>query len=68
MTAHADGERWHVTTRRGEALGTVEWHREWRTYEFVPAFGCAFTPDCLRPLAVFCEELTKERLRAGVRT
>ena len=35
----------------GAHLGTLEWHAEWRCWEFVPAPHVGLTSQCLRDLA-----------------
>ena len=57
--------RWWISSQRtGAKLGVVQWYSHWRQYVFSPNPGCIFNRHCLRLLADFCEEKTKEH-RAG---
>src|SRR3990167_4519040 len=45
-----------VYTRRGvngvgDRLGTIEWHKRWKCWQFNPNPSTGFTEDCLRDLA-----------------
>lgn len=52
---------WSVIAHEGNAdLGTVKWFGRWRRYAFFPAPATVFEKDCLRDLADFCDEITKE--------
>lgn len=44
----------------GEALGVVSWFGRWRGYAFHPLQGTVFEPTCLRDLADFVQEKTRE--------
>ncbi len=56
---------WMVAGRGGDGaddfeLGYVKWFAPWKTYSFEPHSGTVFEKRCLRDIAQFCEELTKE--------
>lgn len=56
-----------VFTKAGiSALGVIKWYAPWRAYAFFPNAGTLYEPVCLRDLATFCEQQTRER-RAEVR-
>lgn len=65
MHAELCGGQWTLTTKRGEVLGTVDWHEAWHRFEFVPAENAAFTSDCLRPLADFLDQVTADAKARG---
>lgn len=46
----------------GIRLGTIEWSDKefWNCYAFFPLPNTMYEEDCLRDIANFCEELTKE--------
>lgn len=51
---------WHVYTVKGEEiLGSVKWFGRWRRYAFFP-LNSVFEQDCLRDIANFIEEKTRE--------
>lgn len=45
-------------------LGTIEWSdkQHWNCYAFFPACGVMFEKECLRDIANFCEQKTKEEI------
>lgn len=45
-------------------LGEVRWHAAWRQYTFRPHAETIWNPDCLREIADFCEEHTREHKQA----
>lgn len=49
-----------VNVRTRDSLGYIEWFFNWRRYVFAPNSGMIFEKDCLRTIADFCEEKTKE--------
>ena len=53
-------------TVRGGAikLGTVKWYAPWRRYCFFPNAQCVFEQDCLRELAKFVEDQTRDHKKA----
>lgn len=56
---------WDVLTKQGGTLGEVKWYSRWRKYSFFPGDGCLFEQTCLREIADFIEERTKEQ-RTGI--
>ena len=48
---------------RGTVVGRVKWHGAWRRYGFFPEPNTVWDHECLRTVALFCEEKTKERRR-----
>ena len=57
--------RWTVASKRGAALGVVRWFSHWRKYGFVPEPNCVFEQVCLRDIAQFIEERTREHKSNG---
>lgn len=59
--------RWTVMTRIGDGvtLGIVQWLPQWRQYVFQPAYPTAFEQDCLRDIAKFIEDRTREHKEAA---
>lgn len=53
---------WEVVTIGTDrhALGAVKWFPRWRKYSFYPAPDMVFEEVCLRDIAEFCVEKTKE--------
>jgi hypothetical protein len=45
-------------------VGFVQWHGPWRKYCFFPEFNTIFEWDCMRSIAEFCEQKTKEHREA----
>jgi hypothetical protein len=43
----------------GDIIGDVRWHGPWRKYIFV-AINALLAPSCLRQIAEFCDEQTRE--------
>jgi hypothetical protein len=41
-------------------LGLVKWYGAWRKYCFFPSEKTVYEWDCLRDIADFCQEQTKE--------
>lgn len=52
--------RWKVLNIRGHLLGIIQWCSPWRQYTFEPCFPTIFEEDCLREIAQFVEDRTKE--------
>lgn len=50
---------WKVVCR-GMDLGLVFWYSHWRKYTFYAGEKPILDPGCLRELAEFCEQKTKE--------
>ena len=42
-------------------LGDIRWYSKWRKYAFYPRADTLFEHECLRDIAAFCEEQTKEK-------
>lgn len=53
--------RWHIYTRAGDILGTVEWYGQWRQYTFNPREGTTYSGGCLRDIMAFLERVNKEQ-------
>jgi hypothetical protein len=58
-------KRWRVLTRDGGgaigvAIGVVSWWSPWRKYVFHPFAGSLYEQDCLRDIATFIENATRE--------
>lgn len=53
---------WTVMTTFGNgiSLGQVKWYVNWRKYCFYPSVETLFDPACLRAIADFCEQATKD--------
>ena len=47
--------------KKGGPLGMIGWYAAWRRYCFQPIEECVFDPECLRDIAAFMEERTKEQ-------
>lgn len=53
-------QRWEVKTQKDDKLlGRISWYGAWRGYTFSPAFPTIFEQDCLRDIANFIEDKTK---------
>ena len=55
-----DPEVYIISSSRSDAIGTIEWYPRWRPYVLRPESTAVFSEDCLRVLARFCVECTKE--------
>jgi len=61
-------ERWNVFSKYeitendsfAGLLGQVKWFGRWRKYSFFPVMGAIFEEICLRDIAQFCVDATKE--------
>ena len=51
---------WTVRAALNEELGRVKWFGRWRTYTFDAEPNTVYEKTCLREIAQFCDELTKE--------
>jgi len=52
---------WAVLTVQGHIpVGAVKWFGRWRGYAFFPSAETVFEQHCLRDIARFCEERTRE--------
>jgi hypothetical protein len=54
---------WNVTNAAGRSLGAVRWWASWRRYCFFPADDTVLEQVCMREIAVFIEERTREHWR-----
>lgn len=53
---------WGVMAKDGKAyLGTVRWWGAWRCYAFFPEANTVYERTCLRDIATFCEERTRDQ-------
>lgn len=48
----------------GLHLGEIRWRGAWRKYAFFPEPDTVFEQDCLRDIAQFCEDKTREHKEA----
>ena len=52
---------WLIQTKNCETfLGKVKWFSAWRKYAFFPCTNTVYEQDCLRDIADFTENVTKE--------
>jgi hypothetical protein len=61
---------WVVGTKTGDYLGEVRWFPAWRKYAFTPSASSAvvwFEQDCLREIAQFIEDRTREHKKSRER-
>jgi hypothetical protein len=57
----AKTKRWGVYPKNsGDKLGMVAWFGRWRKYCFHPWTATVYEQDCLRDIAQFCEDQTKQ--------
>ena len=58
---------WRVeaTDDGNEGIGWVRWYGPWRQYSFFPASLTVFEKSCLRDIADFSEQLTKDHREAN---
>ena len=67
-TTSCKTRRWSVVSKeQGVELGTIDWFPRWRKYVFNPAYGTCYEQDCLRDIARFIEERTREHRFAAAR-
>ena len=53
---------WWVLNKYDSAqLGWIGWFARWRKYGFYPKEGTVYEETCLREIAAFCEQKSKER-------
>lgn len=56
-------QRWVIESLSGDYLGEVRWFPPWRRYAYTPS-ACSgivwFEQDCLREIAQFIEDRTRE--------
>lgn len=53
-------QRWVVANKHDYLLGEVKWFPPWRKYAFCPEPKCLFEETCLRDIAQFIVDRTKE--------
>ena len=51
---------WEVFSKEGGSLGIIKWKANWRKYAFFPYDHAYFEQTCMRELADFIEQETKE--------
>jgi len=56
---------WGVFTNDAiaDCLGMIRWYSKWRKYCFFPSDDTVFEQECLRDIASFIEEKTKDHKR-----
>ncbi len=59
---------WKVVNKTdGSVLGGVKWFGRWRGYAFYPAYPTVYEQVCLRDIARFVEDRTKEYKKGGTK-
>lgn len=54
---------WHVDSSNGNVeVGVIKWHGPWRKYCFFPSGDMLFDQHCLRMIATFIEDETREHM------
>jgi hypothetical protein len=55
-------KRWHVATKDDseDLIGEIRWFGPWECYVLYPFGRTVFEKQCLRDIADFCEEQTKQ--------
>lgn len=51
---------WVVNKHDDTCLGNIGWFGRWRRYAFYPNDGTLFEQDCMRDIANYIEEMTKQ--------
>jgi len=51
---------WIVNKYDDGHIGTIGWYASWRKYSFYPLNNTVYEQVCLREIADFCENKTKE--------
>ena len=60
---------WFVYPKEGiDHLGIVQWYGPWRKYCFFPEHGSLYEQVCLREIADFCEQRTREHGKLKITT
>lgn len=54
-------KRWLVRAKEGGLIGEIKWYWSWRQYSFFPMSCTVFEKTCLRDIASFCEEQTRQQ-------
>lgn len=58
-------QAWMVIAKQGDTpLGFVKWDTGWRRYVFAPIASTIYEQDCLRDIAIFLEDRTREHKAA----
>lgn len=58
---------WLVETKdSGQIIGGIAWFGPWRCYSFLPNSNTVYEKVCLREIADFCEQKTKEHRQSPV--
>lgn len=53
---------WNCLNKKASnALGTVRFYKEWKTYTFQPVEDTEFSADCPRDIADFLEQLNNQK-------
>ena len=54
---------WNVAIKEDseDLIGQIRWFASWRCYAFYPYDKTVFEKTCLRDIANFCEEQTRQR-------
>lgn len=57
-----NGKTWWAVSnkKRGYRIGIVRWDPDWNQFVFDPNPSMQLSAECLRDIAGFCEERTKE--------
>lgn len=50
-----------ISLHRGNNLGAVYWHPQWRQYCFFPGIDTVWSAGCMREIEEFIESLMNER-------
>ncbi len=53
-------------TKSNDYLGLVLWYSTWKRFVFQADENAVFSSDCLRDIAAFEDEATKEKKKEGV--
>lgn len=54
-------KRWFISPKpNGGCIGEIKWFPRWRKYCFFPWPGSVYEETCLREIAGFCVDRTKE--------
>lgn len=54
---------WDVVTTDNDPIGEIRWFGRWRQYSFYAAPLTIFERSCLRTIADFCEDATRQHRR-----
>lgn len=59
-SASGKTKTWLVKPNLGKAIGEIRWFAGWRKYSFQPYGSTIFEESCLRDIAAFLEQQTRE--------